>query len=379
MSPAGRDFAKGSVVTLIPTGMGFILSGWVVGVICLFVAGGLSLVLWTPLGRWLGFHATDEHVSAEPERPQTQSLYRGASDRDRLRRAPGRFGGRVYGGAEIGAALRRWENEKQAKAVFVAVEAEISLAYEEALELMKMLAKEPPHTAVEAALAKTVLPDWRAKMTEFIGVVLGSAQRSAFKGAGVGGNELKRLESESQFLSGLALNLSSDSVRIGGQKVLEARHARRSHEAGFLNGGNTQTSGVLTPASLADQLDALMREGMALLGELMVPAQAEETNEGEWALEFGDAPVTWRDKANAFYKKSRDLLVAEKPALLPDFERGYNERLRIQREREQVASQQPDRRSRAQKMLDFATDTQRTPAKVVEACLEGLAQAQKSI
>lgn len=73
------------------------------------------------------------------------------------------------------------------------------------------------------------------------------------------------------------------------------------------------------------------------------------------------------------------MLIAEHPALLPDFERGFNERLRIQRERETVASRDPDSRPTARKMLDFATETQRTPAKIVEACLEGLSQARKSI
>jgi hypothetical protein len=133
------------------------------------------------------------------------------------------------------------------------------------------------------------------------------------------------------------------------------------------------------PDLLAGRLDSLMREGMELLDELMAPAQAEETSEGVWALGFGDAPDEWWDKADAFYTKIKDLLTAEHPALLPDFERGYNERLRIQRETEKVAPQGPDIRSNAQKMLDFATDTQRTPAKIVEACLEGLSQARKSI
>lgn len=122
-----------------------------------------------------------------------------------------------------------------------------------------------------------------------------------------------------------------------------------------------------------------MREGMGLLDELMTPAQAEETSEGVWALGFGDAPDEWWDKADAFYKQISDLLTAEHPALLPDFEKGFNERLRIQSEREEVAPQRPENRSHAQKMLDFATDTQRTPAKIVEACLEGLSQARKAI
>ena len=132
---------------------------------------------------------------------------------------------------------------------------------------------------------------------------------------------------------------------------------------------------------LADRLDSLMREGMELHVELTAPPQAEETGEGEWAMEFGDAPPEWNDKADAFYKKARDLLSAEHPALLPDFEKGFNERLRIQREREtrKVASQQSDNRSQAQRTLDFATNTQRTPAKVVEACLEGISYARKAI
>jgi hypothetical protein len=133
------------------------------------------------------------------------------------------------------------------------------------------------------------------------------------------------------------------------------------------------------PKTLADRLDALMREGIDLLDELMAPAQAEETGEGVWALEFGDAPAEWWDKADAFYKRIKNLLIAEHPALLSDFERGYNERLRIEREREEDAPQRPDSRSQAQKILDFATDTQRTPARIVEACLEGLSHARKSI
>jgi hypothetical protein len=56
VSATGRDFAKGTIVTLVPTAFGFVLSGPIVGAICLFVAFALSLILWTPLGPWLGFH-----------------------------------------------------------------------------------------------------------------------------------------------------------------------------------------------------------------------------------------------------------------------------------------------------------------------------------
>jgi len=67
VSTKQRDYAKASIVTLVPTGLGYIGSGWVVGVICLFVAGGLSLVLWTSVGRWLGYHH-DEPPSPHPAR-----------------------------------------------------------------------------------------------------------------------------------------------------------------------------------------------------------------------------------------------------------------------------------------------------------------------
>jgi len=136
---------------------------------------------------------------------------------------------------------------------------------------------------------------------------------------------------------------------------------------------------MLQPEPLGDQIDALIREGMELLDELMAPAKAEETDEGVWALEFGDAPTEWWDQTDAFYKKIRELLTAEHPALLLDFENGYNERLRRQREGEKVTSRQPDSRSHAQKMLGFATETQRTPAKIVDACLAGLSHARKVI
>lgn len=59
MSAHGGDFAKGTVVTFALTGVGFIFGGWVLGVICLFVAVVLSLVLWTPLGEYLGFHSDE--------------------------------------------------------------------------------------------------------------------------------------------------------------------------------------------------------------------------------------------------------------------------------------------------------------------------------
>lgn len=70
--------------------------------------------------------------------------------------------------------------------VFVAVEGEVALAHEEALEMIKLLRAEWPYITVEGALVQTALPDWRTKTTDFIGTTLGSAQRAAFKASAVG-------------------------------------------------------------------------------------------------------------------------------------------------------------------------------------------------
>jgi hypothetical protein len=66
VSAGSRDFGKGTVVTFALTGLGFIFGGWVLGAICLFIAVSLSLVLWTPLGEYLGFHS-DEPTDAPPD------------------------------------------------------------------------------------------------------------------------------------------------------------------------------------------------------------------------------------------------------------------------------------------------------------------------
>jgi hypothetical protein len=209
---------------------------------------------------------------------------------------------------------------------------------------------------------------WRDPIAKFVGFALGETEEQRLLETGRGQPEVRgHIREVLDWLRERRDNPDKWESRVAqlDGPDLEAAIATRR------NGEQAKT--------LADQLDALMREGMELLDELMAPAQAEETGEGEWALEFGDAPPEWNDKANAFYKTIKDLLAAEHPALIPDFEKGYNERLRIQRERRKVARERPDNRSQAQRTLDFATDTQRTPAKVVEACLEGLSQARKAI
>lgn len=115
--------------------------------------------------------------------------------------------------------------------VFVATEGEIALAREEALEMAKLLRAEWPHLSVDGALVQTALPDWRAKTTDFIGTVLGAAQRAAFKASETGGDVLERLDSEGGFLGDLAVNLSTDSIRVNEAEFLEARAKRRDHDA----------------------------------------------------------------------------------------------------------------------------------------------------
>lgn len=273
----------------------------------------------------------------------------------------------------------RAPDEEDREAVFTAVAVEISNAGGEGLRMHALLTAERPWITPKSQDLERAISDWRDKTTEFLTVVLGPIQRAAFANAGIGTyGDLDQLKAEADFLCEMSQGLTLDSVRATESEVLAARTARQNLSANFVEYDGYRAPGAPPPVNLPEQLDALMREGIELLDELMAPAQPEETGEGEWSLEFGDAPREWRDKANAFYKRIRDLLIAEYPALIPDFESGYNERLRKQREAEKVTAQQPDKRT-TRTMLDFATDTQRTPAKIVEACLEGLSYARKSL
>jgi hypothetical protein len=135
--------------------------------------------------------------------------------------------------------------------VFVAVEAEIALACEEALEMAKMLRKEWPYITPEGALVQVTLSDWRSKTMDFIGVVLGAGQRAAFKAAGASGdNVLENLESECRFLESLVLRLAPDAIRVDEDVFLDARNKRRDHEsASFLDYDHSRASEAPTSES----------------------------------------------------------------------------------------------------------------------------------
>jgi hypothetical protein len=135
--------------------------------------------------------------------------------------------------------------ERHPPPTFIAVEAEIALAHEEVIEMTKILRAEWPHITPDGAVVQVALPDWRAKTTEFMGTVLGAAQRAAFRGAAIGGDELERLEAEARFLSHLALNLSPGAIRLDEDEFLSARTQRRDHEAAsFLQYDHSRAPGA---------------------------------------------------------------------------------------------------------------------------------------
>lgn len=263
--------------------------------------------------------------------------------------------------------------------VFLAVEAEVALAHEEALEMIKLLRAEWPHITPDGALVETALPDWRARTTDFVGSTLGSAQRAAFKASATGTNELERLESEGRFLGQLALGLAVSAVRVDEEGFLAARSIRREHEAaGFLHYGNHRAPGAPPPLDLRGQIDELMRQGMEVVAELSEHVVPEETNDRVWTIGGGDAPDEWWEKADHFFQAAQTLLKAHQPALLKDFEEGFNGKLHL-RDSSPPVDHSKDRRSTSEKMLAFADAERSNPRLVAEATLEGLTEARRRL
>jgi len=220
VSPSGRDFAKGSVVTLVPTGLAFIFSGWLLGVICLFVAGGLSLILWTPLGRWLGFTSSSTAQRASAIGPSVTIAGTGLP-----------FTGPIRGASEFGPAIRQHHETRESEAEFLAVEAEIALAHEEAVELARLLWDEWPHITLKGTDLEEAISDWGNKTTDFIAEVLGSGYRAAFKTAASRSDVLDRLESQGKFLGELAVKIGPEAIRANRDQILKARSQRRENQA----------------------------------------------------------------------------------------------------------------------------------------------------
>ncbi len=475
MSDGGRDLAKGAILTLAPTGLGFILSGWIIGVVCLFVAGGLSLILWTPLGQWLGFHSNPSEKSTEPSsnlKAQMAEFFReGDGLREECITAPDgppdeKLRWAIAGGTPeeqcereekardwdarvstflwsdpngkalapgwkaIGdppgkalehpkqsmmnpARLAEWyrgkldylaaalKEQTQAQlpstpsprrdAVFMAAETEIAPAFNHASAADKAFqsiqemfdeAKRRKHRLIEAELVAMIdegeglrgdefsgnptlaeFGAWRGPIVDFVGAVFGATEKQRLLEVKWNGYEIRdHIAAVLDWLRALRDRPDSWRVPIGGEEVEAAIRARRS-------------------PPLAEALDSLMREGIGLVEELSVSVEAEETSKGAWKLSGGDAPTEWQDKANAFRQSSRDLLTSQSPALLTNFRDGFNGHFQKESEAEERRKQDPapDRRSTPEKMLDMANHERSGPRREVEACLEGLAQARKSI
>jgi len=264
------------------------------------------------------------------------------------------------------------------RSVFLAVEAEVALAHEEALEMIKLLRAEWPHITVEGALVQTALPDWRAKTCDFIGITLGSAQRAAFKASAAGPNELERLGSEGRFLGRLALGLTENSIRVSEAEFLAARSARRAHEvAGLLHYEDFRVAGA-PPVDLRRRIDELMIRGIDVVDELSKSVIPQETGSGVWMISGGDAPDEWWEKADEVFQEARSLLKCHQPALLKDFEEGVNRKLRST---ELSSSVDPtrDRRTDPEKMLALADAERSNPRLIVEATLDGLTEARRRL
>lgn len=254
----------------MPTGLAFILSGWVVGVVCLFVAGGLSLVLWTPLGRWLGVHTYADPNNDESTKAQGHP-------------------GRIYGGAAIGAVLREREAQQQDEANFIAVEAEIALAYEEASALAKLLWGEWPYITPLGSDLEEAIFDWRLKTTSFIGAILGPGYRAQFKTLS-GNDVLDRIESEGKFLGELAIDLTPDLVRAGEAEILKAREERRENKSSnFIEVEHYRAPGA-PPKTPAQEAREFGRRDDA--GELAKRCHVLAGSVERWAQRFTDQEST---------------------------------------------------------------------------------------
>lgn len=206
-------------------------------------------------------------------------------------------------------ALSTWRGRRDARApseeyreaILTAVAVEIANAGGEALRMHALLTAERPWITPKGQDLERAISDWRDKTKEFLTVVLGPIQRAAFANVGIGTHgDLDQLKAEADFLCEMSQGLKLDSVRATESEVLAARTARQNLSADFIefehyrspdappkaspeNGEIKALRGDPDASALADQLDALMREGMELLDELMAPAKAEETGEGQWA------------------------------------------------------------------------------------------------
>ncbi|HET8861913.1 MAG TPA: hypothetical protein VFM94_01520 [Solirubrobacterales bacterium] len=382
MSDVGRDFWKAAILTLVLTGLGFLVGGWVLGVICVAVAAAISLILWTPLGPWLGFHPSE--ARSPVPLPESSSRRGDLAPRARDRSEPvDRVSGRIYGGAAVGAAIRQLAARQEEEAVFVAAEGEIGLALEEAAELKRLLFDEGPWITPKGTELEAAVPDWSEKTTAFIATVLGPGQRAAFRTIYTGNDPTDRLEAEAKFLAELARGIEPEAIRVDEAEILAAREARRENRAArFLEYDHFRAPGAPPPADLGERIDLLMREGIDLVGELRVPVEAQRTRDGGLEVSGGEAPAEWQEKANEFRKEVWELLAERYPALLTTYRDACNATIAKIREPRRTPPSGPpgrDRRSGLEKALELANFERGGPATEVEITLDGLAAARQRL
>jgi hypothetical protein len=117
---------------------------------------------------------------------------------------------------------------------------------------------------------------------------------------------------------------------------------------------------------------------MDVVDELSESVVPEETTQGVWQISGGDAPDEWWEKADDLLQEARSLLKDHQPALLKDFEGGFNRKFRPT-DSPEPAEQSRDRRSDPEKMLAFANSERSRPKVIVEATLDGLTEARRRL
>ncbi len=209
---------------------------------------------------------------------------------------------------------------------------------------------------------------WRGPIVEFVGTVFGATEKQRLLEVKWNGYEVRdHIAAVLDWLRTLRDRPDSWRVEIDGEEVETAIQARH---------GN----GRAGAETLAHQLDSLIREGRELVSELSSPVQPEKLN---WVSKIvgGGPPAEWQEKADAFRQRSMALLEARHPALLTDFRDGMKKHFAMEREAREQREQESraDTRPDGEKMLALANYERSGPRREVEACLEGLALARKSI
>jgi len=124
-------------------------------------------------------------------------------------------------------------------------------------------------------------------------------------------------------------------------------------------------------------LEALWREGAGMLESF--PQQAPVAGaEGAYAVEFLPAS-TYREQVGALDGRIRELLMEQRPTLLPIYADGWNAVLDRARERQDAREQRIPPADTAARLREFADLNHRWPAVELEACLRGLADARNEL